>query len=310
LTFWRVRTPNFPFQPQTHQFKFISCHCASNMGLYGLQGVAVITGAGCGIGEDCAKLFVSEGCTGVVFADIDLTRAEAAAKEASQHLQGPECHVLAVKVDVADRESVNAMVAQTVARFGRIDYCVHSAGIGARQPYSVLDMPQAEFDRFHAVNVGGTLNVIQAVSKQMLTQEPLTEPARNGGVLKSSRGSIVTLASCHSLVAARDISQYVTSKHAVLGLTRSAALDLARHSIRVNSVCPGWVDTPMVAEAVNSNPDIGNYINSLVPFGRMASVEEVSDIILFLASPRASFVTGVGWVVDGGLTLGFPPRQE
>ncbi|RDW80302.1 3-oxoacyl-[acyl-carrier-protein] reductase FabG [Coleophoma cylindrospora] len=276
------------------------------MGL--LQGVALITGAGCGIGQDCAKSFAVEGCTGVVFADIDLGRAEAAAREGSQLLQGPQCQVLALQVDVADRASVNAMVAGTVEQFGRIDYCVHSAGIGAQQPYSVLDMPQAEFDRFHAVNVGGTLNVIQAISQQMLTQKLRAEPARNGA--KTSRGAIVTLASCHSIAAARDLSQYITSKHAVLGLTRSAALDLARHSIRVNAVCPGWVDTPMVAEAVNANPDIGRYINGLVPFGRMATVEEISDVAVFLASPRASFVTGASWIVDGGLTVGFPSREE
>ncbi|KAL6851316.1 putative secondary metabolism biosynthetic enzyme [Amphichorda felina] len=278
------------------------------MGAYGLQGVALITGAGCGIGQDCARSFVDEGCTGVIFADIDLGRAEAAAKEASISLNGQQCDVLALQVDVADRESVEAMVAKSVQRFGRIDYCINSAGVGARKPYSVLDMPQAEFDRFHAVNVGGTLNVIQAVGKQMLVQEPRIEASRRG--TKTSRGSIVTLASCHSLAAARDLSQYITSKHAVLGLTRSAALDLARHGIRVNAVCPGWVDTPMVAEAVDANPDIGRYIKSLVPFGRMATVEEVSDVILFLASSRASFVAGAGWVVDGGLTVGFPPLEE
>lgn len=278
------------------------------MGAYALEGVALITGAGCGIGQDCAKSFADEGCIGVVFADIDLGRAEAAAKEGFVFLQGPKCNVLALQIDVADRASVDAMVARTVETFGRIDYCVHSAGIGAHQPYSVLDMPQAEFDKFHAVNVGGTLNVIQAVSKQMLKQEPRSELARKGA--KTSRGSIVTLASCHSFAAARDMSQYTASKHAVLGLTRSAALDLARHGIRVNAVCPGWVDTPMVADAIDANPDIARYIKSLVPFGRMATLEEISDVVLFLGSPRASFVTGSSWVIDGGLTAGFPPREE
>ncbi|KAK8102457.1 hypothetical protein PG984_015603 [Apiospora sp. TS-2023a] len=276
------------------------------MGLYGLHGIALVTGAGGGIGQDCARTLAEEGCSGVVFADIDLGRAEAAAKEVSG----------APGVDVADRASVEKMVALAVQRFGRVDYCVHSAGVGARHPYSVLDMPQAEFDRFHAVNVGGTLNIIQAVGRQMQTQEPLSEPARRGKgkgeavAAKTSRGAIVTLGSCHSFTAARDISQYIASKHAVLGLTRSAALELAQHDIRVNAVCPGWVDTPMVAEAVAANPEIGRYIKSLVPFGRMAAVEEVTDVVLFLASPRASFVTGVGWVIDGGLTAGFPPRED
>ncbi|KAH8657722.1 short-chain dehydrogenase/reductase SDR [Xylariales sp. PMI_506] len=272
---------------------------------YGLQGVALITGAASGIGRDCAKTFADEGCTGVVFADLDLNGAEDAAKEGSFFVAGSDCNVLALQVDVSDPDSVAAMVAKTVEKFGRIDYCVNCAGVGAREPYSVLDMPTAEFDRFHNINVRGTLNVIQAVGRQMITQDPRVELTRRGQ--KLSQGSIVTLASCHSFTAARDLSQYITSKHAVLGLTRSAALDYAKYGIRVNAVCPGWVDTPMVAGAIEANPEVGRYINRLVPFKRMATLEEISDVVLFLTSPRASFVTGAGWVVDGGLTIGFPP---
>ncbi|KUI73216.1 3-oxoacyl-[acyl-carrier-protein] reductase FabG [Cytospora mali] len=275
------------------------------VGLYGLRGVALITGAASGIGLDCAKSFADEGCVGIIFADLDRQKAEEAAKEGAFFCADSDCQTLALQVDVSDPASVEAMVAKTVEVFGRIDYCVHSAGVGARQPYSVLDMPVAELDRFHDVNERGTFNVIQCVGRQLMKQEPLVELTRKGE--KLSQGSIVTLASCHSFAAAQNLAQYITSKHAVMGLTRAASLDLAKYGIRVNAVCPGWVDTPMVTGAVEANPEIGRYIERLVPFGRRATLEEISDVILFLSSPRASFVTGAGWVVDGGLTVGFPP---
>ncbi|VUC37207.1 unnamed protein product [Clonostachys rosea] len=267
-----------------------------------MKGVALVTGAASGIGEECAKSFVEEGCVGVIFADIDLDRAEEAAESAlaSVNSTSARSRVLALKVDVSDPTSVDSMVSKAVGAFGRIDYCVHSAGVGAQQPSSILNMSSAEFEDSQSINITGTFNVIKAVGRQMVTQTPLAETTRRGA--KMSRGSIVALASCHSFAAARNLSQYITSKHAVLGLTRSAALDLASHGIRVNAVCPGWVDTPMVSKAASGIPEIRNYIEKLVPFGRMAETQEVSEVVLFLSSSRASFVTGAAWVVDGGLT--------
>ncbi|KAK3292861.1 uncharacterized protein B0H64DRAFT_402967 [Chaetomium fimeti] len=266
------------------------------------DGVALVTGAGSGIGRDCAIAFASEGARGVAFADIDLGAAQAAADESRAQATNPAYRAVAVQVDVSSEESVQRMVDLVRDEFDRIDYSVNSAGIGVQQPRSVSETDMAEFDRFYAVNIRGTMLCVRAVTQAMMAQEQLTVAGRTGP-RDAGRGSIVNLASANSLVAFPDIVQYTTAKHAVLGITKTAALDNAPHGIRVNAVCPSWVETPMIDKAFAGNPAMLEALASNIPAKRIAHAEEVSDVVLFLSGPKASYVTGVAWLVDGGTTL-------
>lgn len=153
----------------------------------------------------------------------------------------------------------------------------------------------------------------------MVLQEPRVVKGRNGS-RSVGRGSIVNLASANSFVAMPAMVQYVSAKHALIGLTKTAgkemqtpkhcyklnsrtAIDLAPHGIRVNAVCPSWVDTPMVSRAFAAMPEYFASLIKTIPTGRIATQEEASDVIVFLSSPKSSYVTGVGWLVDGGTTL-------
>ncbi|CAG8910254.1 unnamed protein product [Penicillium egyptiacum] len=269
---------------------------------FGISGVALVTGAGSGIGRDAAISFAAEGAIAVAFADIDLAAAQQSADKSVEYATNPAYCPLAIEVDVTDLESVERMVAQVVEIFKRIDYSVNSAGIGVREPKTVVDVSMEEFDRFYRVNVLGTMNCVKVVAGAMRHQAPLRIQGRNGE-RHTGRGAIVNMGSANSYMATRDIVQYTTSKHAVLGITRNAALDLASDGVRVNTICPSWVDTPMVTAAVNGNPELSPLMESVLPFKRIAQTEEISDVIIFLCSPRASYVTGSDWVVDGGMTL-------
>lgn len=268
-----------------------------------IDGVAVVTGAGSGIGQECALAYAAEGARGVVLADLNYEAALKTAKESEAIATNPNYKALAVAVDVSNVESVDKMVQAAVDTFGRIDYSVNSAGVGVQKHLSIEETDLAEMNRFWQINVIGTFNCIQAVARVMKTQTIATVTNNRGKAREVGRGVILNLGSANSYMATAHITQYTTTKHAVIGLTKNAAIDLATHGIRVNAICPGWVDTPMVSDAAKGNPDITKMINSVVPMRRLARTEEISDAVLYMTSPRSSFVTGVGWVVDGGLTI-------
>ncbi|KAI2602117.1 hypothetical protein GGR54DRAFT_625628 [Hypoxylon sp. NC1633] len=267
-----------------------------------MDGIALVTGAGSGIGLDCAVAFGVEGASGVVFADIDIAAAHRAAEQSKSTATNPAYRVLAVHVDVSNEGSVQRMVDRVREEFGRIDYSVNSAGIGVQQPRPVAETCMAEFERFFSVNVKGTMLCVRAVSQAMKEQEYRVSEGRTGP-RNAGRGSIINMASANSFVAMPEIVQYTAAKHAVLGITKTAALDNAPHGIRVNAVCPSWVETPMADKAFAGNPDMLAAISDGIPMGRIACAEEVSDVVLFLSGPKASYVTGAGWLVDGGTTL-------
>ncbi|KAL2867460.1 SDR family NAD(P)-dependent oxidoreductase [Aspergillus lucknowensis] len=267
-----------------------------------LEGVALVTGAGSGIGRECAISFAAEGSRGVVFADIDLAAAQAAAEESKAKARHSEYRAVAIRVDVSSEESVERMVERACEEFGRIDYSVNSAGIGVQDPRPVSETSMAEFDRFLTVNVRGTMLCTRAVSRAMKLQEPLVVNGRTGP-RGAGRGSIVNLASANSFVAMPAIVQYTAAKHAVMGITKTAALDNAAHGVRVNAVCPSWVETPMIDKAFAGDPEVLTALCKSIPAGRLALAEEVSEVVLFLSGPKATYVTGVGWLVDGGATL-------
>ncbi|RYP20628.1 hypothetical protein DL765_002699 [Monosporascus sp. GIB2] len=318
---------------RTYRLFFPSVQSYGSGKVMDIDGFALVTGAGSGIGRDCAIAYAIEGAKGVAFADINAEGALAAAEESKTVATNPDYQAISIQVDVSDEASVEQMVKATIAKFGRIDYNVNSAGVGVENPRIVSEASVPEFQRFFDINVKGTLHCLKAVSSQMRTQAPRILPSRsNSDGRNCGRGSIINLGSSNSYVATRHVVQYTTSKHAVLGMTRNAgkryikssvvqvplarlvnrlvALDLASDGVRVNAICPSWVETPMVERATAGDPDLAPLMKRAVPLGRIALREEISDVIMFMSSPRSSYVTGAGWMVDGGTTLQPGPISE
>jgi 3alpha(or 20beta)-hydroxysteroid dehydrogenase len=235
--------------------------------------VAVITGGSRGQGAAEARLFAEEGAS-VVIADVLVEPGEALAKSL-----GPKAAF--VRHDVADEEAWAALVATAVDRFGGLHVLVNNAGIAHMAP--ITEHSLADYERVITVNQVGVFLGIRAVIPPMIDA---------GG------GSIVNISSGAGLRATKYMIAYAASKYAVTGMTAAAALELARHRIRVNSIHPGVIDTPMLG----ANPTVGSdAIVKTTPMRRMGAPEEIAQVALFLASDASSYMTGAHVPVDGGL---------
>ncbi len=247
--------------------------------------VAVITGAGSGIGRAAASLFATEGAQ-VVVADVATDRAEAVAEEIGS-VGGSAIHV---GVDVAEAASVGAMVAAAVAAYGGLHVMFNNAGIFPGDDGGLLDTPSETWHRVLDVNLKGVWLGCRAAVPAMLA---------SGG------GSIVNVASFVALVgAATAQTAYTASKGGVLAMTRELAVEYARQGIRANSICPGPIETPLLAELL-ADPARRERRLVHIPLGRFGHPEEIANAALFLASDDASFVTGSALVVDGGITAAY-----
>lgn len=160
-----------------------------------------------------------------------------------------------------------------------------------------------EFDKLNNINNRGTLLCVRAISRAMLQQEALAIPSRNGNRL-IGRGSIINLGSANSVVAVPGQIPYTAAKHAVIGITKTAALELGPQGVRVNAVLPSWVKTPMTDRELAKALSLADFIKKMVPMGRIAQPEEVADAIMFLAGPGSSYMNGASLLIDGGVTLG------
>jgi len=243
--------------------------------------VALVTGASQGIGLASAKAFAEAGAA-VVLADID----EKAANAAAGQLARSGHQVRALRCDVADENDVARMVAETVAAFGRLDAAYNNAGIQSPAT-EMADASGAEYDRVQAVNLRGVWNCMKYELGQMRDQ---------------GSGAIVNCSSIGGLIGLPGRAMYHATKHGVIGLTKSAALEYAARGIRINAVCPGTIETPMVAEMLAKEPEAMKEIMRDQPIGRLGRPEEIAAAVLWLCSPGASFVIGHALAVDGGFT--------
>jgi NAD(P)-dependent dehydrogenase (short-subunit alcohol dehydrogenase family) len=245
--------------------------------------VALVTGAGSGIGEATALRFGAEGAA-VAAADVSGPSAEATARR----IREAGGRAAALTADVSSAADCQRLVAETIAALGPLDILVNNAGIGAVG--TVLDTDEATFERVLDVNVKGTFLLSKAVLPGMI--------ARKAGV-------IVNTASIAGVRGIPERAAYTTSKHAIVGLTRAMALDHVKDGIRVNCVCPGTVDTPWVGRLLDQAADPRAAKAALVarqPMGRLGRAQEMAAAILFLASDESSFTTGTAMLVDGGFT--------
>ena len=243
---------------------------------------AVVTGAGSGIGAASARAMASEGAK-VACADIDLARAEATAKEIGN--QGGDA--FAIQIDVTDKASNDAAAAEIVERFGGLHAAHLNAGVASIG--SILDIPLEEWDRVLAVNLRGVLLGLQSFGRAMRD---------SGG------GSLIVTSSGAGLMGGGSMGTYCATKFGVIGLVKCAAVDLAPDNIRVNAVCPGVIDTPILGP-MHGNSELLEMMGPAHPIGRVGKPEEIGRFVAFLASDEASFMTGGAYPVDGGITAAF-----
>jgi len=244
--------------------------------------VAVITGAGGGMGREAALLFCEEGAR-VCVADVDADAARKTAAEAGD--------AFATKVDVADSDSVREMYEQTVERYGGIDILYNNAGISPPDDDSILVTEPDAWQRVQDVNTKG----VYLCCKHGIPH-----------LLERGAGSVINVASFVALVgAATSQISYTASKGAVLSLSRELAVQFARHGIRVNALCPGPVETPLLLRIFGDDPAAYERRRIHLPMGRLAKPREIVNAALFLASDESSYVNGTTFLVDGGLTAAY-----
>jgi NAD(P)-dependent dehydrogenase (short-subunit alcohol dehydrogenase family) len=257
--------------------------------------VALITGAASGIGRATAQLFADEGAK-LVLADVD----EAGCRDTARLVQDRLGEASCVRCDVTDSAQVKGMVAAVVQRHGRLDCAFNNAGIGGASA-PLADYDEEDWSRVLAVNLTGVFLCVQSELRQMVTQ---------------GAGAIVNTASVVGTMGYPYLAAYNAAKHGVIGLTRTAALEYAGSGIRVNAVCPGWTETPMVMDegpSPASIPEVYDAIAGMTPMRRLAQPIEIAQAVVWLCSDAASFVTGHPLVVDGGVAAGReraegPPR--
>lgn len=253
--------------------------CAVNLSFE--SKVALITGAGSGIGLATAKAFAEAGASVVLSGNH-----EGSVRAAADELVAAGCKAIGIRCDVADEAEVAAMVDQTVATFGRLDAAFNNAGIQV-PPSDAADETAENFDRVNAINLRGVWACMKHELRHMRAQ---------------GSGAIVNCSSLGGLVGLPGRAAYHASKHGVIGLTRSAALEYAPRGIRINAVCPGTIDTPMVSDMLAKQADAMKEILRDQPIGRLGRAEEIASAVLWLCGPGASFVIGHALAVDGGYT--------
>ncbi|MQB12237.1 SDR family NAD(P)-dependent oxidoreductase [Agrobacterium sp. ICMP 6402] len=244
--------------------------------------VALVTGAASGMGLAAAKAFAEAGAA-VALADVN----ENAVRASADALASVGHRVIAIRCDVANMEHVAAMVDKTVAEFGRLDAAFNNAGV--QSPVAeTADADPKDYDFVMGVNLRGVWNCMKYELLQMR---------------KQGSGAIVNNSSLGGLVGIAERGIYHASKHGVVGLTKSAGLEYAAKGIRINAICPGIIETPMVTGMLETQPKAMDALMQVVPMNRLGKAEEIADAVLWLCSDAASYIVGHALPVDGGYTV-------
>lgn len=242
---------------------------------------ALVTGAGSGMGLAAAELFLDAGAS-VVLSGSHFDKV----KEQADRLSA-KGRTLALQCDVSKEDEVKALMENTVKTFGRIDAAYNNAGW--MPPYAeITEASTEDFIRAHDINLKGVWLCMKYQVQQMLKQ---------GG------GTIVNCASIGAIDGVAGRTSYCSTKHGIIGMTKSAALEYAVRGIRINAVCPGVIDTPMVSSMISTDPEVLNALIEQVPIKRLGRVDEIAQAVLWLSSDASSFVVGHSLVVDGGITI-------
>ena len=245
--------------------------------------VGLVTGGTSGIGRDASVLFAKAGAKVVVAG-----RREVEGKETVDQIRAAGGEGLFVKADVSKAADVQALVQKTVEKFGRLDVAFNNAGIEGAW-IAITEQSEEDWDRTIDINLKGVWLCLKHEIRQMLKQ--------GGG------GAIVNMASVAGWIGSAGAATYCASKHGVIGLTKSAALETARNGIRINVVCPAVIETPM-AERIFGAPEMNKYALGLHPIGRFGTPMEVAEAVVWMCSDRASFMTGQSLVLDCGFLAG------
>lgn len=240
--------------------------------------VAIVTGGSSGIGKATAIAFAREGAKVVV-----ASRREKEGQETVKQVQSAGSEGFFIKTDVSKETDVSAMVEKTIATYGHLDYAFNNAGI-EQIPTPLVEQTEETFDQVMDINVKGVWLCMKHQIPQMLV---------SGG------GAIVNMSSIAGMIGAPGLPIYVASKHAVLGLTKSVALEYAKEGIRINAVCPGMIETDLLDRAF-ANQEVKERLIAMHPIGRVGKPEEIAEAVVWLCSDKASFVTGQSLPLDGG----------
>lgn len=245
-----------------------------------------------GIGQYTAYALAHHGVKKIAIADINPIALQTTAKELkSRH---PNLEIKSLEMDCSSETSIDSGIAETVKAFGRIDIAVNNAGIGSGE-YTTANIPTKVWEKVINLNLNGVWMCQRAQIKQMLQQDSLGQ--------REGRGKIINIASMYGHVGSGPTlaaTAYVASKHGVMGLTKADASMYAAQGIRINAMCPGYVNTPLLKASEETDGMKGE--KAKVPLGRFAEMEEIADCVVFLASPMASYMVGAGLISDGGFT--------
>lgn len=243
--------------------------------------VAIVTGAGSGIGEATALTFAKEGARVIVVDVVD-----SLGNDTAEQIRAAGGDAIYVHADVTSSDEIQSMVNTTISNFGKLDVLFNNAGIAMR--LAVADLPEEDWDRCIDINLKGAYLGSKYAIPAMLS---------NGG------GSIINTASIYGIVGGPNRAAYVASKGGIVNLTRGMALDYADSNIRVNCICPGYTDTPIIQNIVQT-PDKYQALVDQHPMGRLAKASDIAYGALYLASDESAFVTGIALPIDGGYTAG------
>lgn len=245
--------------------------------------VVIITGAGSGIGAATAVLLGAQGAT-VIVSDIDLKKAQKVVDD----IKAKGGNALAIQANVTKFEEVEFLISRTVEEQGRLDVMVNNAGIGGRHQKKTAEHTHDDWHNVIAVNQTGVFYCMKVALKQMM---------------KQGHGNIVNVASLAGLKPSGYNLSYSASKYAVVGMTKSAALEYGRKNIRINAVCPGYTNSALLDRLLSSRPDMGDTLKRLIPMDRFGEATEIAEAIAWLASDNSKYVTGQTITIDGGTSL-------